>query len=175
MTRQRIASRLYESTDQNVDIVKGAAENRSVLNAKQIQAQASYASVAASFAGATEVSSCFSFLIGGSSDGSFVAVSSCSTFLLFHRLPLGAGSRGVLQYVTVLVTVWRTLTLPGWPFASVLTSRGSNEALHGAELSGVEIYGEATECAEPGTGEKGDWGMCSLRGVRADLGGGFAN
>ena len=30
-------------------------------------------------------------------------------------------------------------------------------------------------CAEPSTGEKGDCGMCSLRGVRADLGAGFAN
>ena len=85
--------------------------------------------------------------------------SSCSTFLLFHRFPFGAGSRGVRQYVTVRVTTCLTLTLPGWPLISALVSRDSNDALQGAELSGVDMYGEATVCAEPMAGENGDCGM----------------
>ena len=54
--------------------------------------------------------SSFSCLTGGSSDDASVASSDVSSFL---RFPLGAGSRGVRQYVTVRVTTWRTLTLPG--------------------------------------------------------------
>ena len=34
---------------------------------------------------------------------------------IFLRLPLGAGSSGVLVYVTVRVTTWRMLTLRGTP------------------------------------------------------------
>lgn len=62
-----------------------------------------------------------------------------SSFLL---LPFGAGSRGVRQYVTVLVTTWRTLTLPGLPLISGSTFVGEKDALQGAALSGVEEYGE---------------------------------
>lgn len=78
--------------------------------------------------------------------------------------------------LTVLVTTCRTLTRPGCPLASVSTLR-SYEALHGAALSGVGTKGDVAEwaeCAEPGTGENGDCGM-RRRGVRADLGAGFAN
>ena len=74
-----------------------------------------------------------------------------SNFLL---LPRGAGSNGVRQYVTVLVTTWRTLTLPGLPFASGLASLGEYVALQGAALSGVPEYG--VECAELSAGVKGD-------------------
>lgn len=127
-----------------------------------------------SLEGPAVTSGCFSILIGGFSNGvvdavssltdafnkgTSDAVSSCSTFLLFQRFPLGAGSSGVRQYVTVLVTTCLTLTLPGGPCASGLASCDSNEALQGAALSGVETYGEATVCAEPSTGEKGDCGM----------------
>ena len=82
-------------------------------------------------------SSSFSCLIGGSSDPSFEELtSSTSSFLL---LPFGAGSRGVRQYVTVRVTTCRTLTLPGLSVAeSGAYSRGENDALHGAALSGVD-------------------------------------
>ena len=124
---------------------------------------------------ASVLSSLFSSLMRFSISAVPGAASSCSTFLLFHRLPFGAGSNGVLQYVTVLVTTCLTLTLPGWPLVSALASLDSNEALQGAELSGVEIYGDAMVCAEPSTGEKGDCGMWSLRGVRADLSAGFMN
>lgn len=73
----------------------------------------------------------------GSAD--FLAAATCSaagasSFLLF---PLGAGSRGVRQYVTVRVTTWRTLTLPGFPLASGSASRGLYVALQGAALRGV--------------------------------------
>lgn len=67
--------------------------------------------------------------------------------------------------------------MPGWLIAS-LCSRGENDALHGAALSGVDEYGEGIEavvCAEPSAGENGDCGIASRRGVRADLGAGFAN
>ena len=76
-----------------------------------------------------------------------------SSFLL---LPRGAGSKGVRQYVTVRVTTWRTLTFPGLPLISGSTSRGENEALHGAALSGVLVYGDGSVLAEPGAGENGD-------------------
>lgn len=98
----------------------------------------------ASFAGSTAVagvasSSILSCLIGGSADDSFEvcdeSISSMSSFLL---LPFGAGSSGVRQYVTVLVTTCRTLTLPGLPLISGSISRGENDALHGAALSGVD-------------------------------------
>ena len=57
-----------------------------------------------------------------------------------------------------------------------MASFDSNDALHGAALSGVDTYGEETEWAEPGAGEKaGDCGICSLRGVRAERGAGFTN
>ena len=66
----------------------------------------SYAAIS-SFAGSVigsgvgvSVSDC-SCLIDGSSDEDFELTSSTSIFLL---LPLGAGSSGVRQYVTVLVT-----------------------------------------------------------------------
>lgn len=88
-----------------------------------------------------------------------------SSFLLFPR---GAGSSGVLQYVTVRVTTWRTLTLPGLPLTSGSASRGEKDALHGAALSG--------DCAVLAVfiaGEYGDCGICSLRGVRADRGPGL--
>lgn len=87
-------------------------------------------------------SSVFSCLTGGSSDPSFelpsfgLSTSSTSIFLL---LPLGAGSSGVRQYVTVRVTTCRTLTLPGLLLASLgSTSRGEKDALQGAALSGVD-------------------------------------
>ena len=100
--------------------------------------------VYASFAGSTAVagvvsSSILSSLMDGSSDDAFEvfneSISSTSSFLL---LPFGAGSSGVRQYVTVLVTTCRTLTLPGLPLISGSISRGENVALHGAALSGVD-------------------------------------
>lgn len=39
---------------------------------------------------------------------------------------------------------------------------------------GVLLYGDGTDCADASAGEKGDWGMCSRRGVRADRGAGLA-
>lgn len=60
-----------------------------------------------------------SFIVGvGSSEDAFDddTSSSASIFLL---LPLGAGSRGVRQYVTVRVTTCRTCTLPDSPPMSV--------------------------------------------------------
>ena len=107
----------------------------------------------------TALSSLLSSLMKPSISPVVEVVSSCSTFLLFHKFPFGAGSSGVLQYVTVLVTTCLTLTLPGWPLVSALASLVSKDALQGAELSGVETYGDAIVCAEPGTGEKGDCGM----------------
>ena len=104
-------------------------------------------------------SSLSSSLIRSSIKPAAEAPSSCSTFLLFHNFPFGAGSSGVLQYVTVRVTTCLTLTLPGWPPVSALISRDSNDALQGAELSGVEMYGDAIVCAEPIAGENGDCGM----------------
>jgi len=88
---------------------------------------------------ATGVLSSFdSSLMEGSSDfDDLDVVSSLSIFLL---LPLGAGSRGVRQYVTVLVTTCRTLTLPDLPLASASVSRGEKDALHGAAESGVDEY-----------------------------------
>lgn len=77
--------------------------------------------------------------------------------------------------MTVLVTTWRTLTLPGLPLASGSASRGEYVALHGAALRGVPEYGDGIECAELRAGVKGDWGMCSRRGVRDDRGAGIAN
>lgn len=61
--------------------------------------------------------------------------------------------------MTVRVTTWRTLTRPGFPLTSGSTEVGEKEALHGAALRGVDAYGDETECAEPGTGEKGDCGI----------------
>lgn len=59
--------------------------------------------------------------------------------------------------MTVLVTTCRTLTLPGLSVASIAEySRGENDALHGAALSGVDEYGDGTECAEPRPAENGD-------------------
>lgn len=113
-----------------------------------------------------------SCLSGGSSESAFrEETSSTSSFLL---LPLGAGSNGVRQYVTVRVTTCRTWTLPGWPTTSRLDSRGENDALHGAALSGVHVYGDGTDWADLRAGENGDCGMRSRLGVRADLGAGFA-
>lgn len=60
-------------------------------------------------------SSIFSCLIGGSTEPSCEELtSSTSIFLL---LPFGAGSSGVRQYVTVLVTTCLTLTLPAFSIA----------------------------------------------------------
>ena len=70
------------------------------------------------------------------SDSSADAASSSTS--IFLRLPLGAGSSGVRQYVTVRVTTCRTLTLPGLPLASTSTSRGEKDALQGAAERGVE-------------------------------------
>lgn len=58
---------------------------------------------------------------------------------------------------------------------SMLFSLGENDALHGAALRGVDVYGDGTDCAEVSAGENGDCGMRSRLGVRADLGAGFAN
>ena len=66
------------------------------------------------------------------------AASSCSILRRFQRLPFGAGSSGVRQYVTVRVTTCRTLILPGWLLRSGWGSFDSNEALQGVELRGVE-------------------------------------
>lgn len=112
-----------------------------------------------------------SCLMGGlDSEG----VSSAASASSFRLLPLGAGSRGVRQYVTVLVTTCRTLTRPGLPFVSGSTWVGEKVALHGAALSGVEVYGEEIDWAEPMAGENGDCGIWRRRGVRADLGAGLA-
>ena len=88
--------------------------------------------------------SSFSCLTGRSSHAVSLESSVISSFL---RLPLGAGSRGVRQYVTVRVTTCRTLTLPGWLVVadSAVYSRGEKDALQGAALSGVEEYGDGTE------------------------------
>ena len=60
-------------------------------------------------------SSIFSCLISGPTEASFdEPTSSTSIFLL---LPFGAGSSGVRQYVTVLVTTCLTLTLPALSMA----------------------------------------------------------
>ena len=80
--------------------------------------------------------------------------------------------------MTVLVTTWRTLTLPGLPLSSASLTVGENEALHGAALTGVELKGDPTDCADgrPADGmpvEYGDRGMF-IRGVRADRGPGLA-
>lgn len=113
------------------------------------------------------------FIVGvGSSEDAFDddTSSSASIFLL---LPFGAGSRGIRQYVTVRVTTCRTCTFPDGPPISACGSCGENVALQGAALRGVELYGEGTDCADARAGEKGDCGICSRRGVRADLGAGF--
>lgn len=75
--------------------------------------------------GSSSIFSILSCLTGrseGSSDDAFdaeplVLTSSASSISIFLLLPLGAGSRGVRQYVTVLVTTCRTWTLPGGPLA----------------------------------------------------------
>lgn len=75
---------------------------------------------------------------GRTLESSEPVVDDAASTSIFRRLPLGAGSSGVRQYVTVRVTTWRTLTLPGLPAASTSTSRGEKEALHGAAERGVE-------------------------------------
>lgn len=65
------------------------------------------------------------------------------------------------------MTVCRTLTLPGFPFASGSALLGEKLALHGAPLSGVLEYGEAPTFA---FGENGEVGICSRFGVREDRG-----
>jgi len=75
--------------------------------------------------------------------------------------------------VTVLVTTCLTVTLPGLPLASVSTSRGEKDALHGAALSGVDEYDDLVADGMPA--ENGDCGMWSLRGVRDERGAGTAN
>lgn len=118
-----------------------------------------------------EIRSCFISGVG-SSDHAFEDETSSSASI-FLRLPLGAGSRGVRQYVTVLVTTCRTWTLPDGPPTSAGGSRGENVAFHGAALRGVELYGDGTDCAEAREGEKQDVGMCNRRGVPADRGAGL--
>lgn len=116
------------------------------------------------------IRSCFN---GGSSETA-LRVDETSSIPIFLLLPLGAGSNAVRQYVTVRVTTCRTWTLPPWLTGSLLDSRGEYDALHGAALSGVDEYGDGTDCAEASAGENGDCGIRSRLGVRADLGAGFA-
>lgn len=83
-------------------------------------------------------SSSFSCLIGGSAEDSLELNSSTGSASIFLLLPLGAGSSGVRQYVTVLVTTCRTLTRPGLPLISGSMLVGEKVALHGAALNGVD-------------------------------------
>ena len=83
-------------------------------------------------------SSRFSCLIGASADASFELSSSTESASIFLLLPFGAGSSGVRQYVTVLVTTCLTLTRPGLPLISGSALVGEKVALHGAALSGVD-------------------------------------
>lgn len=112
--------------------------------------------------------------VTGSSDPSLI-VASCSTFLLFQRLPSGTASSGVRQYVTVLVTICFTVTFPGFPVVSMSISRGEKDALHGVLHKGPEVYGDATDRADgKASPDKGDCGIVSRRGVRDERGAGLA-
>lgn len=158
-----------------VNLVKGHV-SEAVIDEVSVFASSFSASSSSSCSSILSINSLFTATGVGSSDEAFdVAEEVSSASEIFLLLPFGAGSKGVRQYVTVLVTICRTWTLPDGPEMSVWCSRGEKDALQGAALSGVEEYGEGTDCADARAGENGDWGICSRRGVLAERGPGLTN